>query len=52
MIKYADLTSVQKAFINRAQIWKRDDATLLSATSLFGLTETQLDELFILGATL
>ena len=52
MIKYADLTLAQKAFINRAQIWKRDDATLLSAATSFGLTETQIDEFFILGATL
>ena len=45
-------TFAEKAFINRAQIWKRDDATLLSAAALFGLTDLQLDELFILGATL
>ncbi len=45
-------TFVEKAFINKAQIWKRDDTTLLSATAMFGLTETQVDDLFILGATL
>ena len=40
-------TFAEKAFINRAQIWKRDDATLLSAATVFGLTEQQLDEFFI-----
>ena len=45
-------TFAEKAFINRAQIWKRDDTTLLSAATIFGLTDLQLDELFILGATL
>ena len=52
MIKYADLTSVQKAFINRAQIWKRDDAALLSATAMFGLTDLQVDDLFISASKL
>jgi len=45
-------TFTQKAFINRAQIWNREDATLLSAASIFGLTKRQIDDLFILGATL
>lgn len=52
MIEYADLTLAQKAFINRAQIWKRDDATLLSATAMFGLTDLQVDDLFISASKL
>jgi len=47
-----DRTFEEKAFINKAQIWKRDNATLLSATVTFGLTEAQLDELFITASKL
>jgi len=45
-------TFAEKAFINKAQTWRRDDPTLLSAATAFSLTDTQLDDLFILGATL
>lgn len=45
-------TFAQKAFINRAQTWKRDDPTLLTAATDLGLTATQIDELFLLANTL
>lgn len=45
-------TFAQKAFINKAQTWKRDDPTLNAAANDLGLTAAQVDALFQLAATL
>ena len=45
-------TFSERAFISKAETWKRDDPTLLNAATALGITESQLDELFILAATL
>lgn len=45
-------TFAQRAFISRAQTWRRDDPTLQAAATDLGLTESQLDDLFTLAATL
>lgn len=47
-----DRTFAQRAFIQRAQTWRRDDPTLQGAAEALGLTEAQLDDLFTLAATL
>lgn len=47
-----DRTFAERAFINRAQTWRRNDPTLLAAASVFGLSSEQLDGLFIEGSTL
>lgn len=47
-----DRTFAQRAFIQRAQTWRRDDPTLQGAAAALGLTEAQLDDLFTLAATL
>lgn len=45
-------TFVERAFIAKAMTWRRDDPILLGASTALGLTETQLDELFVLASTL
>lgn len=45
-------TFAERAFITRAQTWRRNDPTLLAAASAFNLTPEQLDALFIEGAQL
>ena len=40
------------AFFEKAQTWRRDDPTLLSAATALGISKNQLDELFILAVTL
>lgn len=45
-------TFSEKAYIDRAAVWRRDDAVLTSAASALGISETQLDELFALASTL
>ena len=40
------------AYFQRAQIWKRDDPTLLGACAVLGLDDAQLDGLFALAKTL
>lgn len=45
-------TFVERAFIAKAMTWRRDDPTLLGAAVVLGLTEAQLDELFLLASTL
>ena len=45
-------TFAQRAFIDKAQNWRRDDATLIAAATALGLTSEQVDNLFILAATL
>lgn len=45
-------TFAERAFINKAQTWNRDDPTLLAAATAFNLTSEQIDNMFIMGATL
>ena len=45
-------TFAEKAFINRAQEWRRDDPVLSAGAAALGLTAEQLDGLFVLAATL
>lgn len=45
-------TFAERAFINKAQIWRRDDATLAGAATALGLTDAQVDAMFELAATL
>ena len=45
-------TFIEKAFINKAQTWRRDDPVLIAGATALGLTSAQVDSLFILGATL
>lgn len=47
-----DRTFAQRAFINKAQTWARTDSTLLAAAESFGLTDTQVDAMFVMGAIL
>jgi len=47
-----DRTFAERAFIQRAGHWARDDATLLSAATTLGLSAADVDELFELAATL
>ena len=44
-------TFLQLAFINKAQTWERDDETLISAATSFGLTSDQVDSMFVWAAT-
>ena len=43
---------LEKAFINRARTWRRDDPVLAAGATALGLTSEQLDQLFVLAATL
>jgi hypothetical protein len=45
-------TDVELAFWEDAQIWKRSDNTLINAGSSLGLSESDIDELFVLAKTL
>ena len=45
-------TFAERAFIDKAQTWKRDDPTLMAAAAAFGLTSEQIDNLFVLAASL
>jgi len=47
-----DRTFAERAFINRAQTWRRNDPILQGASTALGLTSEQLDALFIKAATL
>jgi hypothetical protein len=47
-----DRTFAQRAFIDKALTWKRNDPTLNAAASDLGLTSAQVDSLFQLAATL
>lgn len=42
----------EKAFINKAQTWKRNDPTLIAAAADLGLSDGQLDALFTLASNL
>lgn len=41
----------ERAFINRSQSWRRDNAVLSSAAAALGISDVQLDQLFILAST-
>jgi len=43
-------TFAQRAFIDKAQRWRRDDQTLQAAAVAFGLTDENLDQLFVVAA--
>lgn len=45
-------TAVELAFWEDAQTWRRDDATLIAAATALGLSEAQLDALFVQAVTL
>lgn len=45
-------TFTELTFINRTRNWRRDDPVLLAGATALGLTETQVDDLFRLAATL
>lgn len=45
-------TFLERAFIQREQRWRRDDPTLMTGAAALGLTDEQLDGLFVLAATL
>lgn len=45
-------TFAEKAFINRAQVWNRNDPLMIGWATALGLTSEQLDQLFVLAATL
>jgi len=47
-----DRTFAQKAFITKAVNWRRDDPTLVAAATSLGLTDAQIDSLFIQAAAL
>lgn len=47
-----DRTFSERAFINRARTWRRNDPILQYAATALGLTSEQLDALFIKAATL
>lgn len=42
-------TFAERAFINKAQNWRRDDATLIAAATALGLTSEQVDNMFMLA---
>lgn len=45
-------TFSERAYIAKAKTWRRDDPILNSAAGVLGLTESQVDELFILAASI
>lgn len=47
-----DRTFAERAFINKAQTWKRDDPILIGAATSLNLTDVQIDDLFKLAVTL
>lgn len=47
-----DRTFAQKAFISRAQVWRRDDPVLQAAATAFGLTDENIDQLFATASEL
>jgi hypothetical protein len=40
------------AFLDKAEHWQRSNPVLLAATAALGLSEAQVDDLFVLAATL
>lgn len=49
-INSPERTFAEKAFINNARTWRRDDPILQAAATEIGLTKEQLDQLFILAS--
>ena len=47
-----DRSFSERAFIDKAAVWKRNDPVLLAGAAALGLTSEQVDQLFILAATL
>jgi hypothetical protein len=47
-----DRTFAEKAFIDKALHWNRDDPVLLSGAAAIGLTAEQVDQLFIAASAL
>lgn len=45
-------TFLEKAFIDKAQTWQRDNDVIAAAQVALGLTDQQIDDLFSLAATL
>lgn len=45
-------TFAERAFIQRAPVWRRDDPLLQGAIVALGMTEAQADDLFRLAVTL
>ena len=45
-------TFAERAFITRAQAWRRDDPLMQAAATALGISPEQLDQLFALAATL
>jgi len=45
-------TFAEKAFINKALVWKRIDPVLLAGAQSLGLSSAQVDQLFITASTL
>lgn len=45
-------TFAERAYIEKAGVWRRDDATLNAAAVSMGLSSQQVDDLFVLAATL
>lgn len=45
-------TFAERAFIQRAPVWRRDDPLLQAAAAGLGMTAAQLDNLFCLASTL
>lgn len=45
-------TFEERAFINRAILWRRDDPVLAAGARALGLTEANLDQLFLTANTL
>lgn len=45
-------TFAERAFINKSQFWRRDDATLIAAASALGLTDANIDALFEMASQL
>lgn len=47
-----DRTFLERAFIDKAQTWKRDNAALTAAADALGLTSAQMDAMFARAAEL
>ena len=45
-------TFAERAFINKAQFWRRDDPTLIAAATALGLTDENINALFLAAAQL
>lgn len=43
-------TFAERAFINRSAVWRRDDPVLIAGAAALGLSEQQIDSLFIAAA--